>query len=83
MTRRALLLAMWTAVRGAAAGQPSLKNDVANSANDFTAAYAIWAKCFNRIPQGGIDASEMAGFEPLGKLWRQVEHLRTRWIRGR
>jgi hypothetical protein len=36
MTRRALLLAMWTAVRGAAAERTSPKNDVANAANDFT-----------------------------------------------
>lgn len=57
--------------------------DVANAANDFNRAYTAWTKPMNEIPHEaeGISYAEAITFEPLPKLWRTFERLRTRWIK--
>lgn len=84
MTRRLALSLLLPASLFAAKAAIPTRNEIGTGANEFNAAYSAWANAWNAALKtpGGIDAKEDAAFEPLPKLWRNVEGLRRRWQRG-
>lgn len=81
MTRRLFLLSAPAAI----AGTPrSLRNALCDAGNAFHEPYVEWAQRMNasKDKPETIPADALQAFDPLPKLWRDVEHKFRTWIRG-
>lgn len=56
------------------------RNRLAAAGNEFQAGFDRWATAMNAKP-GTVNMAAVEAFEPLGGLWRKVEHLWREWLR--
>lgn len=80
MTRRAFLLT--AAALPLIAAEPSSRDQLCTTANEFHAPYANWARRMNSGRPGTIPADAVEAFGPLPNLWRRVERKFRTWVRG-
>jgi hypothetical protein len=78
MTRRALFLLPLSAL---AEVRDTPYNRMALAANKFDEQHRIWAERLNVTHGQTLDARAVEAWEPLPKLWRDVEHLWAEWVR--
>jgi hypothetical protein len=78
MTRRALFSLPATML---AQVRDTPYNRMALAANKFDEQHRIWAAQLNVKRGETLDAQAVAEWEPLPKMWRDLEHLWMEWVR--
>lgn len=76
--RRAFFLLFLGARSGVASAPPKL----ADPANRFATQLKVWADQINRTPPGGVNYKAVEAWEPLPKMWRELEKAWRVWLMG-